>query len=530
MFMIFPFSEVPEPTDTNNIFGNKFLRRPELTVFDRLQIVYESYCAKVFSLWGTITALSRHYNISRTFIYDQLAAFEEVVEQLLVPVGQLTDSDIKRDAVEVMASLRLEGRCSIGAIVTILKRLGLRFSSQGTVSKYLNYLGSLVPDTLSFEDDRQQVVLLSDEIFSDSQPILITVDPISSAILKIELAQKRRAKEWKKHWLCLENNGFDAIYLVTDEGTGLCAAYDDIFTGIMRQPDTFHAIAHRLGQWIELLEKSAYKAIAEEYDREKKIDSARTDTVIAKRTKQHEEARSKAWKAVDVYDSFSFLYHCIISELKPFRSNGELRDRRQAEDNVQAGLDLIETLGNKKINKTVGKIRRIVPTLLNYFDIARKVVAKLDELPIDPKAMSSFYLAWQWHKAKIKAKRADRRNRCGNREQFCLDVAEGYLQEDFEIFKERVYKELDTIVQSSALVECINSIIRPYLNNSKGQVNQEDLNLIMHYHNNRRYVAGKRKQKTPMEILTGKRQDKDWLDLLFELVDEKDPQFFSAEA
>jgi hypothetical protein len=40
----------------------------------------------------------------------------------------------------------------------------------------------------------------------------------------------------------------------------------------------------------------------------------------------------------------------------------------------------------------------------------------------------------------------------------------------------------------------------------------------MHYHNYRRFVAGKRKGKTPMEILTGKRQHKDWLELLIEKV------------
>ena len=44
------------------------------------------------------------------------------------------------------------------------------------------------------------------------------------------------------------------------------------------------------------------------------------------------------------------------------------------------------------------------------------------------------------------------------------------------------------------------------------------LNLFMHYHNHRRYAAGKRKGKTPMEIFTGKTQDKDWLELLIEKV------------
>ena len=49
----------------------------------------------------------------------------------------------------------------------------------------------------------------------------------------------------------------------------------------------------------------------------------------------------------------------------------------------------------------------------------------------------------------------------------------------------------------------------------------------MFYHNHRRYKAGKRRGKTPMEILTGKGQQKDWIELLFELVEEKEPAFFA---
>ena len=87
--------------------------------------------------------------------------------------------------------------------------------------------------------------------------------------------------------------------------------------------------------------------------------------------------------------------------------------------------------------------------------------------------------------------------------------------------------KLDQIVQSSAMVECINSIIRPYLNNSKNHVTQEMLNLIMFYHNHRRYIDGKRKGKTPIEILTGRKQEKDWIELIFDIVEQKDPSFFA---
>ncbi len=81
-----------------------------------------------------------------------------------------------------------------------------------------------------------------------------------------------------------------------------------------------------------------------------------------------------------------------------------------------------------------------------------------------------------------------------------------------------MYGKLDQIVQSSAAVECINSILRPYLNTIKNQPTQEFLNLFMFYHNHRRFSAGKRKGKTPIEILTGKVQSKDWTELLLEKI------------
>ena len=56
------------------------------------------------------------------------------------------------------------------------------------------------------------------------------------------------------------------------------------------------------------------------------------------------------------------------------------------------------------------------------------------------------------------------------------------------------------------------------MDTSRNRVNQEMLNLIMFYHNHRRYKAGKRKGKTPMELLTGTKPEKNWLELLMEKV------------
>jgi hypothetical protein len=54
------------------------------------------------------------------------------------------------------------------------------------------------------------------------------------------------------------------------------------------------------------------------------------------------------------------------------------------------------------------------------------------------------------------------------------------------------------------------------------------INLIMHYHNHRRYRDGVRKGKTPMELLTGKEQTKDWIAILLEIIRAKKPELLLA--
>src|SRR2546429_8263001 len=97
-----------------------------------------------------------------------------------------------------------------------------------------------------------------------------------------------------------------------------------------------------------------------------------------------------------------------------------------------------------------------------------------------------------------------------------LDFAEGLLDDQFVSHKALVFEKLDAVVKASSLVEMVNSLLRPYLNSSKGQITQETLNLIMFYHNHRRYKGGKRQGKAPIELLTGETLQGDWLDLLIQ--------------
>lgn len=84
-----------------------------------------------------------------------------------------------------------------------------------------------------------------------------------------------------------------------------------------------------------------------------------------------------------------------------------------------------------------------------------------------------------------------------------LDFAEGCLDNQFAPLKALVFEKLEAMVQTSSLVALVHAFIRPSLNSSKGPITQETVNLLMFYHNHRRYKSGKRQGKAPIALLPG---------------------------
>jgi len=414
-------------------------------------------------------------------------------------------------------SQRFEGKCSIDAISTLMKRKQMGFSSIGSISQILTRIGGKLPNVLENKGDTITLVFADDEIFTKSHPILITVDPISSAILRIELVNQRTADKWSDHFSDILGHGFFPRQVTSDAGAAIVSAHKTILTDVSWQLDTFHGIAHRLGEWDRRLEKSAYTAIQTAIDREKKCASAKSDSVIKKRLKIWFKSEKMATKAIELYDDFHYLYQYLIHQLHTFDSSGKLRQREQTKENMEVALDLMESLEHKTIKKKAISIKKALPDLLTYFDDAVIALKKCQKLTTNEDALCALILAWQWHKTVVKSKVTFRKHKAIEQEKLHLELAALFVGqvEKYVELKDNIYTELDQIIQASSMVECINSILRPYLNTSKNHVTQEFLNTFMFYHNHRRYHAGKRKGKTPMEILMAKEQKEDWITLLF---------------
>ncbi len=244
--------------------GSKFVRRMDLTPVLRLYIGISALLAQQRKQWGVITQLAREYLISRTFVYLLACQVAQAGETLFAPerVGAGRPVEQERLPYVYLFSLRLEGRCSLNAMSAMMERFGLSWSSVGKLSQTLHAIGGLLDNTISAPTETIRLLIFaSDEIFAGAQPILVTVDPQSSVILRIELADTRQWEDWKQHWECLYDNGCQALYLVCDGGQALAKAHAESLSDVLLQPDTYHAVAHVLGAWKVRLETQAYAAI-----------------------------------------------------------------------------------------------------------------------------------------------------------------------------------------------------------------------------------------------------------------------------
>jgi len=502
------------------------MRRSDLTQEKRAEIGYEAYKAQNSkNSYGRIVEIAKKYKVCRAFVYILLNIFKNCLVEAYF-VKEVTKVICKRELIARMTFLRMIGHNSIKAISEIMGYDKFGYSATGTISKTLCKIGKLLPKVQNIPlDEKIKITAVADEIFIGNQPILITLDPISSAILSIELANKRDQEAWVKHIEEIEVEGkIEIISMVTDEGKGLCSAIAK--KDISWNPDSYHAIAHRLGSWANRLEAQAYKRIDIEYGRKRIILSAKTQKVINQRRYKYGKACNESIKAIEMYDDFCYFYSYIIKEMQPFHSNGKLRDRVEAEENIEIALEFIESLGNESINKQIASIKRILPELLNYFDEAKEAIKRCKNLGIEDEIIRTLVLVWKWNKELIKAKKTQRRKKAREEYLFYLEYAKEVLGDKFENLKTAIFNELDQIIKASSMVENINSILRPYLNNSKNQINQEFLNLFAFYHNHRRYADGKRKGKTPMEIITKKKQEKDWITLLMDYIEDVEPKLF----
>ena len=485
----------------------KFIRRHDLTPYTRIEMVRVAWLNQ--GIYGKMTQIAQDYRISRTFLYQLIWAANLQLETLFS--DQKPHVQAPHPLFEpFILLLRLEGKCSIPSMSSILKYFQYQPNSVGYLSECFQTYGAALPSTLSMAEHKV-VFYLSDEIFARHQPILVTIEAHSTAILKIQLASERSAETWKAHFDDLGDHRFHSIGMASDRGRGLVTGYQAACPDAQWVCDRFHEFQDLFDRRRQL-ERKAYAAIAKEDEAAQTFHNAKSEANLHKRLQHYEHAHQACEQAIARYDQLDLLLHLLRDALHLCSPFGRLRTVAGVRSELMLLLSLIEEIDDAVLPKLLHPIRSHLDDILAPFAQAESMhVALLDLVP--QQTLDALVLAWHHEHLSYQSHAKQKRYHQHESQQW-LDFAEGLLDNQFEPLKAVVFEKLDAIVQASSLVELVNSFIRPYLNSSKGQITQETLNLIMFYHNHRRYKSGKRQGKAPIELLTGEALEADWVALL----------------
>jgi hypothetical protein len=415
-----------------------------------------------------------------------------------------------------MVLLRLEGTCSMPSLSSLLTYFQYQPNSVGYLSECFQTYGRALPSTLSMTESKV-VFYLSDEIFARPQPLLVTIEAQSPAILKIPLASDRSAQTWKAHFADLGEHRFHSIGMASDRGVGLVAGYQLACQDARWGCDRFHAFQDLFDRR-QQLERKAYAAIANEAEAATTFHNAKSEAHLHKRLQRYEQAHHACEHAIARYDQLDLLLHLLRDALHLCSPFGRLRTAHSVRSELTSLLSLIEEIEDTVLPRLLKSIRSHLDDIVAPFEQAASIHAELLALLPQP-TVDALVLAWH-HKHLSHQSKAQQKRYHQPESQQWLDFSAGLLDTQFESFTALVFEKRDAIVQSSSLVEMVNSFIRPSLNSSKGHITQETLNLIMFYHNHRRYKSGKRQGKAPIELLTGETLGADWVDLLIQHTQE----------
>ena len=491
-----------------NVTAMKFLRRPDLDTVTRVHIAAQALLS--LGVYGEITRIAQAYRVSRLFVYKLVWQLRLLFE--LAECDRSAPEAIRTEVDRHILLLRLEGHCALERMSQILKQLGLPFASVGSISQRLAAYARALPK--EEWTGAQIVFLLCDEIFTRGQPILLTVEPRSLAILKIELAENREATTWKQHWDALAEAGLiEQQTVVSDQGSGLVKGCT--LMGLAHHPDLFHLL-RPLAICGERFYRKALAAIAREYERGG-LAVGRSTAVITKRIAAYEAAKVEADEQIRRYDTFCYLWTALRQTLEVFDAQGDVPTLTSRQAEIAAIVQLLDTLACPQLHQALASCASGLEGYWGYYQRAEKIYKTYStQYPRD--VVQALALAWQLRRQATNSKTYGTRKRLAQDAADYCAYAATFVPEAGDGLPQEMIDALETEVRSSSLIENVNSTLRPLLETCRGQVEQPLLDLFAYVHNHRRFVRGKRVAKAPIELLTGKELDQTWLTSLLAMI------------
>lgn len=441
----------------------------------------------------SITGLSKEYKINREFIYNQKNKIKELIfkeltkEESTLGILAIDDNVIKKIIVALMMICTASTENTQRFIEHIL---GIHVS----IGKISNIINEACDKAKEFNDTvnlNNITVGANDEIFQCNTPILVGVDLKSTYTYLLELAQNRDSTTWGCAFLDKEQQGLHLEISVNDGGTGLVKGVKEAFEDVKIQYDVFHA-EKDISMARTSLERSAYKDINQEEKLESKL--AKKKNIKESEWEEYENIAEKTKKSIDLYDNLNTLY-CWLIEI--FLIGGYLYNEKM--ELLHFIIDEIEKLGisNSKLIAGIKFLKNHDEELFTFIKTAENQLYKLSETEhIDIEILTKMW-AQKMHDTYSE--------QYNNLE---IDIGE-HLGKRYNDIRAKFKEAIKNVYRASSMVECVNSLIRPYLFLKK-VIPKKFLSLVQFYLNTRKYRRSRveeREGKSPLELLTGEKYD-----------------------
>ena len=496
--------------------------------------------AVVSGAWGAVTRRAEQSGYSRTAIYHHAERVVQAVasaqasgisyedlwaehERLKAENGALWQAwseveDLRESKQRELASAGSAMGLSLTQIVILLAIVlpSRLVPSRATVGRWVQQSAQQSRGILEVLDRACQsfvLVLCLDEIFLHREPILMGVEPISLAWLAAQRGPDRSGESWCQLievWPHLE-------HVIADGGQGLERGVK-LANEARRQAQTPEAeplAPITMGLDVFHTQREVERVLQQLWNRvERQIEAAvKADGKLEQAKRRGQDPRGvaghagRAWRQAERLFDEAVQAQEAVEQLKEalgwFDASGHLYTRKQAQAQLNEAMQRLQGDCWKKAKRMLCDART-----LNHLD---RLHEPLRSAIAEPMLRDALVHLWYLLRRLKPAEGDDRVHwrqlvamacvLCG---RLCSDWQAGYVKVD---------ELLSQALRASSAVEGVNSVVRMHQGRHR-HVSQEMLDLKRLYWNCRVFREGKRKGRSPYELLGLKLPTSDWWQLL----------------
>jgi hypothetical protein len=457
----------------------------------------------------SVTRLAQQHQVSRKFVYQQLAQATAAIDQAFEPAEPKDEKVLfylpitKAWIHQFVLSLILICHSSFRGIRDILEAMfDYHDMSLGTVHSIVQRAVVSARRVNDSQDLSAIRIGDHDEIYQANRPVLVGLDHRSTYCYLLAVEDSCDETTWGVHLLDLSDQGLDLERTIADGGTGLRAgqraAWGD---AVPCDGDVFHA-QMRLTQLVVFLERRAYKCINAHQDLRAQMGRAKKKANGQRLSKKLALARHTEAAAVDLVEDVGVLVDWMDNDVLSV-AGPNLQERHKLYDFVVEQLCRLEP-------QCPHRIRPVRKMLENHRDHLLGFAGVLDDRLVDvaERFNVELYLVhricelqgWDKRQPAYWQRRAQLQHTLGQR---------------YHRIETAVIEAMSDVPRASSLVENLNSRLRNYFF-LRRHIGDDYLDLLRFFFNHHRYARSDRPErvgKSPAELLSGNAHPH-WLELL----------------